>query len=346
MNEKTKSYVMQKINQLATSSSNSSEYHKSAQWIDTMSTIPFGNYASIPIKNTDDYAKKADFLTQMKKNFDLEVYGHDDAKDQLIRVLAQWITNNDSKGISIGIHGPMGCGKTSFVKSICKSLNMPYDMVALGGISDGAYLEGHSYTYEGSRNGKIIDILIKAKCMNPIIFFDELDKISETSKGNEITNILIHMTDSVQNDKFSDKYFSELEIDLSRCIFIFSYNDEKLINPILKDRMVTIKTSGYETKDKLKICLEYMIPSVLSEYKLTSTDVLFSSDTIKDIINLIDEEKGVRNLKRAIHDIISNINLQRLLNADFKLPHIVDKHDIKRYIHGKKTNEPLNHMYL
>lgn len=347
LNERTKAYAVQKINQLAMMDSNSSEYHKTKQWIDTIVTIPFGKYASLPIKESDDFAKKAEFLTQMKKNFEQEVYGHTDAKDQLVRIVAQWITNKDSKGLSIGIHGPMGCGKTSFVKSICKSLKMPFDMVALGGISDSSYLEGHSYTYEGSRSGKMIDILIKAECMNPIIFFDELDKVSETPKGAEITNLLIHLTDCVQNDRFTDKYFSEIDIDLSRCIFIFSFNDENLINPILKDRMTTIKTPGYETKDKLIIASKFMIPSMLTEYKLKQDDVVFSDDIIKEIINYVEEEKGVRNLKRAINDIVSNVNLQRLLDINFMLPYVVKNSDIKKYIHGKKkSNASVNHMYL
>ena len=91
------------------------------------------------------------------------------------------------------------------------------------------YFGGHSYTYEGSTWGKIVEILVKSKCMNPIIYFDELDKVSDTPKGEEIIGILTHLTDTTQNSKFHDKYFSELDFDLSRCMFIFSYNDESKI---------------------------------------------------------------------------------------------------------------------
>ena len=112
------------------------------------------------------------------------------------------------------------------------------------------FLEGHSYTYEGSSWGKIVDILIQSKCMNPVIYFDELDKISDTPKGEEIIGILTHLTDTTQNPQYHDKYFSGIDFDLSKVLFIFSYNDDKKINPILKDRMYTIETKGYNTKEK------------------------------------------------------------------------------------------------
>jgi len=112
------------------------------------------------------------------------------------------------------------------------------------------FLEGHSYTYEGSTWGKIIDHLIQCKYMNPVFFFDELDKVSDTPRGEEIIGILTHLTDTTQNSKFHDKYFSELDFDLSRCLFIFSYNDESKINPILLDRMYRVQTNGYDYKRK------------------------------------------------------------------------------------------------
>ena len=121
----------------------------------------------------------------------------------------------------------------------------------MGGATDSSFLEGHSYTYEGSNWGKIVDILIQSKCMNPVIYFDELDKISGTPKGEEIIGILTHLTDTTQNSQFHDKYFSSLDFDLSKALFIFSYNDEDKINPILRDRMYRIETKGYKKKDKI-----------------------------------------------------------------------------------------------
>ena len=121
---------------------------------------------------------------------------------------------------------------TSIVKDgISKILGREFAFIALGGNGDSSYLEGHSYTYEGSMWGKIVQIIIESKCMNPVIYFDELDKISDSSRGEEITNILTHLTDTTQNNQFHDKYFSEIEFDLSKCLFIFSYNDASKVNP-------------------------------------------------------------------------------------------------------------------
>ena len=132
---------------------------------------------------------------------------------------------------------------------VSKLLNREFAFIPLGGATDD-YLEGHSYTYEGSTYGKIIDILIQCKTSNPVIYFDELDKVSDTPKGEEIIGILT-FDNTTQNDKFHDKYFSEIDFDLSKCLFTFSYNDESKINPILKDRMYNIGTKGYILMIKL-----------------------------------------------------------------------------------------------
>ena len=121
---------------------------------------------------------------------------------------------------------------------------------SLGGASDIAHYTGHSYTYEGSMWGRIIDSIIQAKCMNPVLYFDELDKISGTPHGEEITSMLIHLTDRTQNSQYHDRYFAGVDFDLSKCMFVFSYNDDSKISPILKDRMTIIKCEGYKDPEK------------------------------------------------------------------------------------------------
>jgi ATP-dependent Lon protease len=152
---------------------------------------------------------------------------------------------------------------------------------------------------------------MKAGYMNPILYFDELDKISQTPKGEEVASVLIHLTDSTQNDHFSDNYFSEIPIDLSKCLIIFSYNDESLVNPILKDRMITIHVSGYTKKEKVEIAQNYLIPRILKTYNLSPQDIMFDNSVIEEIIDRVPEEQGVRNMKRGIDSIISWINMRR-----------------------------------
>ena len=188
------------------------------------------------------------------------VYGLNDAKMQIMQMAGQWISNPSAMGTAIAIKGPMGTGKTTLVKDgISKILGREFAFIALGGTGDSSFLEGHSYTYEGSTWGKIVQILIESKCMNPVIYFDELDKVSDTPKGEEIIGILTHLTDTSQNSEFHDKYFADVNFDLSKCLFIFSYNDESKVNPILKDRMYSIQTKGYEQKEKITIARNYLL---------------------------------------------------------------------------------------
>ena len=153
---------------------------------------------------------KHEFLYKTYSTLDKAIYGHKEAKMHILQVIGKWIKNPISQGNVLALQGPMGNGKTTLVKEgIAKAINRPFAFIALGGASDSAFFDGHAYTYEGSHWGRIIDILIESKCMNPIIYFDELDKVSETFKGEEIIHLLTHLTDPSQNTLFQDNYFPE-----------------------------------------------------------------------------------------------------------------------------------------
>jgi ATP-dependent Lon protease len=283
--------------------------------------IPFGKTKDLPIQIEDGVDKCHDFMAEAQKTLDNAVYGLNDAKMQIMQMLGQLITNPKSIGTAIAIHGPPGTGKTSLVKEgISKILNRPFAFIALGGATDSSFLEGHGYTYEGSMWGKIVQILIDSKCMNPVIYFDELDKISETPKGEEIAGILTHLTDTSQNTQFHDKYFAEIDFDLSKCLFIFSYNDESKVNPILKDRMYRIKTSGYNQKQKTNISNSYLLPKIREQVKFSTEDIIIPDVTLHYIIdNYCMKEDGVRNLKRCLEIIYTKLNLYRLMKPGSNL---------------------------
>ena len=257
-------------------------------------------------------------IRTLKKSYDVlntNVYGHKNSKEQIVRIIAQWVSNPSLKGNCIGIHGSPGVGKTKLIKDgLCKALDLPFVFIPLGGVNDSAYLTGHSFTYEGAIHGKIVDSLMKANCMNPIIYFDELDKISDSARGQEIINTLIHLTDSTQNDSFFDKYFYDIPLDLSKSLIIFTYNNDDFINPILKDRMIRINTEDYTIKDKVNISKEFLIPELCKDFNFNNSDLVFTDNIIRYIVSKTDPENGVRNLKRSLECIISNINLYRLVN--------------------------------
>ena len=249
---------------------------------------------------------------------------------------------------------------TSIVKDgISKILGREFAFIALGGAGDSSFLEGHSYTYEGSTWGKIVQIIIDSKCMNPVIYFDELDKISDSSRGQEIASILTHLTDTTQNNQFQDKFFSEIEFDLSKCLFIFSYNDETKVNPILKDRMYRIQTKGYDCKQKMVIARKYILPKIREQVNFAEDEIIIQDDALEYIITnpkFSQNEQGVRNLKRCLEIIYTKLNLFRLVKDDsynnmfgkelelkVKFPYTVTKQCVDILI---KNNSPDNHSLL
>ena len=316
-----KTAAMKRINALKYIEPGGGEHYKMKNWIDTFMKIPFDTYKTLPVSQEDGVDKCDEFMRNAKKTLDDAVYGLNDAKMQILQMVGQFITNPKSVGSAIAIKGPMGTGKTTLVKEgISKILNRDFAFIALGGATDSSVLEGHSYTYEGSTWGQIVEILIKSKCMNPVIYFDELDKISDTPKGEEITGILTHLTDTSQNNQFHDKYFSEIDFDLSKCLFIFSYNDESRVNPILRDRMYRIQTKGYDCKEKCIISQNYLLPSIRNQVNFGNDQIIINDEVIKYIIDQYTEkEDGMRNLKRCLEIIHTKINLYRLMKPDSKL---------------------------
>ena len=318
-----KACALRKINMLREMGGGfgNSEYYKIKSWVDAFIKIPFNKYNNLPITFADGIEKCHSFMQDAKNTLDSVVFGLDDAKIQIMQLIGLWLVNPNAVGSAIAIKGPMGTGKTTLIKDgISKILNRPFALVALGGCGDSGFLDGHDYTYEGSKYGKIIDILIQSGSMNPIILFDELDKISDTPKGEEIAGVLTHLTDVTQNSHFADKYMSEISLDMSKALYIFSYNDESRVNPILKDRMYKIETKGYKVKEKLVICKDYLLPKIYEQAKFKKEDVTFTDDILEYIIkDFTENESGVRNLKRCLEIIYTKLNLYRLMKPEENL---------------------------
>ena len=315
LRDRAKANVLQKVDHFFTLDPTDNEYQKLLPWVEQLDKIPFGKYCEDVISRTKPINEIQEYLSNTKNHMDSAVFGHDTAKTQILSIIAREISNPNSGGNSIAIQGPMGNGKTTLIKEgVCKAMNRPFGFIPLGGMQDSSYLIGHEVTYEGSKCGRIVEILSETNCMNPVIFFDELDKVSDTPKGEEIMNLLCHLTDSSQNKEFNDKYFSGVPFDLSRATFIFSYNDESKINPILLDRMTRIKTNGFDKKQKTTIVKDYVLPKILTEFGMTSKDVTFEEDTIHRLIeDHCDNEKGVRNLKRNVETVVAKLNIMRFL---------------------------------
>ena len=362
MDVNTKSIALKQIEKIRELDPSSGEYSKMDQWINGLIRIPINIYSKLPIDINSSKRDKQLFLKNTYNTLNRAIYGHKQAKTHILQVISKWIQNPTSSGNILALQGPMGNGKTTLVKEgIAKAIDRPFAFIALGGASDSCYFDGHNFTYEGSRWGRIVDILMKSRCMNPIIYFDELDKISDSSRGREIVHLLTHLTDHSQNDRFQDNYFSGIELDLSKALFIFSYNHEHLVDPILRDRMYVINTNGFKTSDKIEISNNYLLPELLKTY-MYKDKIIFTDEILTYIIeNYTGREQGVRNLKRCLETVISKVNMYELLynendktceiDLPYKLknysnPYRVNRDDLTELLDKKKTDSRPEHMYL
>ena len=359
MDLETKVIAINNIDTFDEMDTSSGEYYKMEQWINGLVKVPFGIYKQLSISDTDAIKDQREFFNNTSDILDKAIYGHYEAKTHILQLIGKWIKDPLATDNVLAIQGPMGNGKTTLVKEgICKALQRPLAFIALGGASDSSFFDGHNFTYEGSKWGRIVDILIQSKYMNPIIYFDELDKVSETYKGEEIIHLLTHLTDSSQNNCFHDNYFSGIDFDLSKVLFIFSFNDESKINKILKDRMTVINTNGFTIDEKCKISNNYLLPEILSTYKYNNKVIIDEVELKYIINNYTNNEEGVRNLKRCLDTLISKINMYELLEGcnnsniklpvieDFKIPYNVTSKTIDNCLQNKEKNEAPSHMYL
>ena len=361
LNTDIKAIAIRKIENLSHMDPSSGDYYKTKNWVEGLLKIPFGIYKDLPVNIKNNSKEEiTDYLLNANRILNNAVFGHKKAKCQILQIVSQWISNPQSKGSVFSIMGPMGNGKTTLVKEgIAKMINRPFEFISLGGATDSCYLDGHSYTYEGSIPGKIVEIVKKAKCMSPVIYFDELDKVSDTPKGEEIINLLIHLTDFSQNDHFNDKYYSNIPIDLSKALFIFSLNNLEKVNPILRDRMFMIQTNDLKDYEKLVIAKDYLIESIFKDIGVDSKDIIFSDNIIKYIIKSYSQEKGVRNLKRAFQTIIGKINIIRITKRgsiknlelpfeinDFEFPLNITEEIVNKLVDTNEIDNDIIHEFM
>lgn len=279
---------------------------KYENWVLASLKLPLGIYSSPPKKALSDITS---WLSAAKDQMDRALYGQLAAKDECIRMLCLWAASGGAAKANwaIGLHGLPGIGKTCFAQNILSTvMQRPFTSISLAGVSDSSFLLGHSFTYEGATCGKIADAMKQWGVSDGILYFDELDKVSK-ARGDDISNMLVNLTDREQNGHFRDKYFSSIDLDLSRSIMAFSYNDDTHISPILMDRFNVIKFDPPSREDKVCIAKQHLIPRALNTAGLGAHDLTFDDEVIGVLIDRCTAEAGVRNLDKAIDRLVKTM---------------------------------------
>lgn len=302
----TKSYIIDKYDNSKNSSG--SDHAKNIAWLKTVSKLPYGKYKNFPVTVDSSDSDLSNFFKDVKEKLDKNILGLEPVKQEIMEYLARKITNPGGKGHVLALCGVKGVGKTKIIKSLASALDLPFYQINFGGLNDVNIITGHSETYVGSKPGKIVEILVNAGYMNPIIYLDEIDKMSET-KSREINGILTHMLDEEQNDKFQDNYLSNINIDLSKVLFVIAFNDITKVDEIVSDRMTTIVVNPPTFDEKLQICKEKMIPEIIETVKFKSNwEICIPDDVIEHIIRKNQDEQGVRQLKKNIEKLMFKLN--------------------------------------
>jgi ATP-dependent Lon protease len=305
------------------------------------------------------------FIHEFMNRINNKVYGMNEAKEELICTIINMLKNPNLTNKVLAIVGPPGTGKTFIFNELAKILDLPLAQISLGGENDASFLLGHDFTHTNSQPGIIARSIIKNGCTNGFLFFDELDKISNSEKATEIIYHLHHIIDFTQNHNFRDRYMPEIPINLSECFFVYSLNDIRKVDSSILSRIPIIHFSGYDKKDKIEILQKYLIPEVLKEYNLEEKNIMVSNTVCGYLIDKIKEEdeindkSGIRGLKQALHRIFKRINLYFLSAIDgklpinfsfhipnFQIPYSLDEKFIDQVIKEEKKNCNYQSMYI
>lgn len=317
LEEKTKSKVEKEIKRLAKMQPSSAEATVSRNYIETILALPWNTESE---DNID--------LKKAEKILNEDHYGLDKVKERVLEYLAVMQLSQGLKGPILCLVGPPGVGKTSIARSIARSIGRKFVRMSLGGVRDEAEIRGHRRTYIGAIPGRIISSIKDNGTKNPVFLFDEVDKIGADYKGDP-ASALLEVLDPEQNKDFTDHYL-EVPFDLSKVMFITTANTTSTIPGPLLDRMEVIEVSGYTEEDKLNIAKKYLVPKQLKENGLTKSNISFTEQGLRTLINYYTRESGVRNLEREIGNLCRKV-----------AKNVVCGDDKKVSITAKKTEELL-----
>jgi len=317
--------VIQKLERQPDSLSGGGDAVKYCTWVEGLLGIPLGVHVApkpmTPVLVRDSMLNAASYL-------DSVVYGHKAAKQAILERFYMWLKHPFVPQRPLAFKGVPGNGKTSLVREgLAVIMSRPFNFVALGGSFDSSFLLGHSYTYEGSAQGRLAEALSASGSMNPILFFDEVDKCSATAKGDEVVNVLVHITDTTQSSHFRDRYLNGLDLDVSKALMVFAFNDESKVSPVLLDRFQVVHMDVFDAASQVKILKDYLLPRVLDEHGLARDFLVLSPGALQEAAGRC-VSGGVREVRCALEQVVCKACiLQETANSE--LLHPLEKLDLR-----------------
>ena len=325
MDEDAYKEIKKQIDKLSRMHPDSADANLIQSYLDWVIEIPFGKLS-----------KKALDVLEVKSQLDKDHYSLEKPKERIEEFFAvrellskRGIADKSANGAILCFAGPPGVGKTSLANSIAKALKRKLVRIALGGLEDVNELRGHRRTYIGAMPGRIVQGIIEAGEMNPVVVLDEIDKVARSFRGDP-TAVLLEVLDPEQNNKFRD-YYLNFNIDLSKVIFIATANEVGSIPAPLRDRMEFIFVSSYTPQEKYEIAKKYLIPQELKKHGLKNSEIAISKPTLQLVIANYTRESGVRNLRRRIADILRKVAKQLLMNPSLDKV-TINQHNLKEFL--------------
>ena len=328
MNEDAFKEISKQLDRFARMHPESAEAHMVQSYLEWVLELPFGKLS-----------KKSLSVHDVSSELDKDHYSLEKPKERIVEffsvrelAMLRGIKQKETGGVILCFAGPPGVGKTSLANSIATALGRPLVRMALGGLEDVNELRGHRRTYVGAMPGRVVQGLIEAKSMDPVIVLDEIDKVGRSMRGDP-TAALLEILDPEQNSKYRD-YYLNFNIDLSKAVFIATANDVGRIPSPLRDRMEFIGLNSYTPKEKFEIAKRYLIPQELKKHALRRREFSISDKALKILIDEYTREAGVRNLRRRLASLMRK-SARKLLEDKTKDAIRISKKNLNKYVDKK-----------
>ena len=310
-NDTIKKRIWEMYQKLETYDIHDQEYQNLKNKIVWAVSLPYHNSVGMGITSSSSVSHKRLFFKNFIESLNNELYGMNEVKDRLLEIVNNRILNPKTKSM-LALKGKPGMGKTAIAKALAKACNLPFERISLAGMEDPTIFKGTSNSWLGAEPSIILSVLKRMKTCNGIILFDEIDKLSESRKGKEIQNALLHITDYVQNSEFQDLFLSEFTHDISNIWFMFAMNDDKSLDLPLRDRLDILEVKDYSNEEMINILKDYIFPKTLKEVGLTIHDLKINESACEEMIHIYKneiEQTGLRPLEKSTHSCVSKINM-------------------------------------